>query len=221
MKTPETLLDGDPWFAALNAVQRAAVLREATTMTARSGRRIYRCGDAGNGLYAVLDGGVRLVAPSADGRDVTNLVLGKGDWFGELSLLDGQPRPHDAVAEGDCRLLFVSQRRWMRLTGEDGHLWPALARLTARRHRQALTHLGRLLAQSPFARLAGVLLELAAPDGAVRLSQDALATLVGVTRQTLNPLLRRMEEGRLIERRYGCVSVRDRQGLMQLSRDRA
>ncbi|MDQ1193841.1 CRP/FNR family cyclic AMP-dependent transcriptional regulator [Brevundimonas vesicularis] len=221
MKTSDTLLDGDPWFADLTAVQRAAVLREATPMTARAGRRIYRCGDAGDGLYAVLEGTVRLAVQPKIGREITNLVLGRGDWFGELSLLDGQPRPHDAVAEADCRLLFVSQGRWMRLTGEDGHLWPALARLTARRHRQALTHLGRLLAQSPFARLAGVLLELATSDGAVRLSQDALATLVGVTRQTLNPLLRRMEEGRLIQRSYGCVSVRDREGLMQLSKDRS
>nr|WP_314438532.1 Crp/Fnr family transcriptional regulator [uncultured Brevundimonas sp.] len=219
MNTPQTLHDGDPWFANLTADQRSAVICAATVLRARKGRRLYRSGDPGDGLYALLDGTVRLAARPAAGWEVTNLVLGQGDWFGELSILDGEPRPHDAVVEDDSRLLHISRVRWLRLAEQEPDLWPALAGLTARRHRQALTHLGRLLVQPPSARLAGTLLDLAGPAGVVRLSQDALASLVGVTRQTLNPLLRRLEEREMIQRSYGCVSVRDRVALRRLAED--
>ena len=89
-------------------------MREAANL-----ERIYRLGDAPNGLWVVLTGEVRLISYPVDGAEMLGLILRTGRWFGELSVLDGGPRPHDAVVVGPTRLAHATPAAIQALTDAD------------------------------------------------------------------------------------------------------
>jgi len=98
MPAEETLLAEVPLFQELDPAERAAL---ATGMRQRdfpAGGRIFRRGDPGAALYVISRGGVEISVETTTGRKVVLGQLGPGDFFGELSLLDGRERTADAVA---------------------------------------------------------------------------------------------------------------------------
>src|SRR5688500_18027253 len=75
-----------------------------------AGAPIFAKGDEGLGLLAVLDGIVKISVPSEDGRELVLNLVGRGEVFGEIALLDGLPRTADASALTECRLLELDRR---------------------------------------------------------------------------------------------------------------
>lgn len=213
-------LEADIWFGDLPADRRALLLGDATLMRLPDGARVYGSGDPPNGLWAVLEGQVRLLAYPASGSEVLVRSLGPGGWCGELSTLDGGPRPHDAVAFGAVRVLNVSPATFARLAEREPALWRDLALLGCLHQREALNFIGQRAAQPPEVRLAKALLHAAIDTGsdAPSLRQAELAVLVGVSRQTLNRYLKRLETNGLVSAGYGRVSILDLERLGALSR---
>src|SRR3546814_10364795 len=68
------------------------------------GHRLFQRGDPPCGMYAVLEGAVRIGAVNEQGKEALLSVVGAPHWFGEICLFDGQPRTHDAVGVGQCTL---------------------------------------------------------------------------------------------------------------------
>jgi CRP-like cAMP-binding protein len=77
-----------------------------------AGQAVFRKGDEGQGLFAVLSGAVKLSVPSIDGRELVLRMIGAGEIFGEVALLDGGPRTADATAAEPCHLLCLD-RQWL------------------------------------------------------------------------------------------------------------
>jgi len=127
----------DPWFCTIPDARRHALLEGSRTLDVEAGRRIYRIEDTPDGLYAVVAGEARLISYPSAGRLVVSLRLQPGNWFGELSVLDGGPRPHDAVAQTKARLLFVSMDRFEAAARKDPTLLRDLARLAGTHQRYA------------------------------------------------------------------------------------
>lgn len=208
------VLEGDGWFGGLEGRVRGALLREGRVRRLRGGEAVYGAGDAPNGLWAVLEGQVRLMGYAANGSELVALVVAPGAWFGELSSLDGGPRPHDAVAAGTCRLLQVPPQGVAAAARAEPLLYHALGLLVCAHQRAALAFIERSVGQSARARLAGVLASGAQGErGEVALRQEALAALVGVSRQTLNKYLRGFAREGLVAIGYGGVRVLDGRGL--------
>jgi len=69
------------------------------------GVTIFTRGDPGNSLFAVCSGTIRIAVLSPDGRDAVFNLIGEGEIFGEIALLDGKPRTADATAMTDSELL--------------------------------------------------------------------------------------------------------------------
>ncbi|MGH1560429.1 Crp/Fnr family transcriptional regulator [Caulobacter segnis] len=107
---------------ALPPARRALLLRHARSRAFEPGALIYGIGDPPNGLWAVVEGQVRLKGYPAAGLEFLAMVLRPGTWFGEVSTLDGGPRPYDASALGrpEC-----SMCRW-RISIS----WPTPSRLS-------------------------------------------------------------------------------------------
>src|SRR6266480_4163816 len=82
----------------------------ATTRAVHRGDSIFAKGDPGNSLYAVCSGTVKISVPSADGKDAVFNLVGEGEIFGEIALLDGRPRTADATAMTDCELMVIERR---------------------------------------------------------------------------------------------------------------
>ncbi|MGA0603324.1 Crp/Fnr family transcriptional regulator [Caulobacter sp. KR2-114] len=215
------VLETDRWFAAIAPERRMRLVRNARVRTLTGGGRVYAVGDPPDGLYAVLEGDVRLVNHSAAGQETLALIVAPGAWFGGLSTADGGPRTHDAVAAARARVLHVPQRDFDQAAREDLLLHRDLSLLISAYHRAATTALTQNLTEPLAVRLARGLAAAARGrgDDLIRLRQDELAAMHGVSRQTINRALKRLEAAGLVAVRYGRVEVLDSGRLRALGRD--
>ncbi|QQV76643.1 Crp/Fnr family transcriptional regulator [Sphingomonas aliaeris] len=218
MQIDAKMLDRDPWFGAIPPERRTALLAEGRVRAVTTGGSVYGIGDPPNGLWCVLEGQVRLKGYSANGVEMLVLVLRPGKWFGELSTLDGGPRPHDALAFGDTRLLHIAMPAFGRAVDLQPMLYRDLGLLVCAHQRSALDFLGQSVSQSVRVRLASSLAHSTiGADGYLQVRQDELAALVGVSRQSVNRHLRLFEQAGLIALGYREIRVRDAAGLLAIA----
>jgi CRP-like cAMP-binding protein len=196
---------------AIDALRRCAlfakVTDEALVACARSlklrrfrrGETIFHQGDPGDSLFIIESGAVKIVLPSPEGEEGAIIAtLTRGDFFGELALLDGAPHSATAVALEPAEMLVMRREPFERLIDTDRELRMALfAGLTAEL-RRLTGHVEELHFLDLPGRLAARLLRLArdtAPDGTDEVvldwpyTQSELASMIGGTRQTVNRLL--------------------------------
>ncbi len=163
------------------------------------GEVIFHQGDVGTALYILRKGQVAIRLSSEDGKEVILALLDRGDIFGELALLDDEPRSTDAVAREEVDLLSLQREDFRKFLEERPQvamrMLASLSRLV-RRVTQLVHDTTFLDART---RLVRVLLELAenqgkpAAEGVVitqKLTQSELANLCGLTRESTNKWLR-------------------------------
>lgn len=216
----EALL-GNTWFRELPDDLARALVGAASVRSFAAGEVIHCQGDPSNALYAVIAGSVKVSSISADGRECVFRYLSPGNWFGEIGMLDGLPRTHDAVAAQPSRVLLLSPEALADVLARHPVFYKFLSLLLCRVVRTAFTMLNDTTLLSVSARLAKRLLsfaEASAPGGefAVHLTQDELATLVNATRQTVNKRLADWQKLGWIELRYGQIVIRNPDALQQL-----
>jgi len=204
------ILEADAWFGQILPDRRAVFLAEVQVLSVVAGTRIYRAGDPPNGLWAAIEGEIRLKGYPTPGLELLAPILRPGTWFGELSTLDGLPRPTDAVAVEPGRVAHVAMAGVARAVAVAPELYRDLAVLACWHQRVALGFIGQTVAHPVSVRLAILLAGLAQDrGGVVDIRQEDLAVMVGVSRQTLNRHLKTWEREGLIEVAYGEVRVKD------------
>ena len=97
------------WFSHLPPDLQRSLLGAARLRVLTAGQYLFKRGDPPCGVYAVLEGTVRISAVSAQGKEAVLSLVETPYWFGEICLFDNLPRTHDAMATGACRLLQVPQ----------------------------------------------------------------------------------------------------------------
>ena len=184
------------------------------------GSHVYLTGDAPNGFFGVLSGQVRLSTQFKSGRSLLNHMAEPGDWFGETSTLDGRPRINDAVCAGPVMLACLPHAAAQELLRTEVEFARALGALASRHHRSAMAFAARALSQPVSAQLAHVLLSLerraaAAGQGgaALKLRQEDLANMIGLSRQTVAPLLQKMQNQTIVRLGYGAITILDHPAL--------
>ena len=126
-----------PLFESLdeNAAKELCDLLES--MDCRAEQTLFRAGDAGNAMYLIEAGHVRISVKAADGHDLTVAELGAGEFFGEMAMLDGQARSANATALEDSRLAILSRKHFMSFMQHNSNV--ALEMLGALAHRLRAT----------------------------------------------------------------------------------
>jgi CRP-like cAMP-binding protein len=186
---------------------------------------IYLRGDPGTAFYVIASGRVTIVLTSPDGKELILRRLGPGGFHGELALLDDEPRSADAIASESSVLLVLQRDAFRQFLAEH----PEVATKLLGTVSQYLRRNAELIQDATFldvpARLARVLLELAAPaagevpePGAViadKIKQGELASLVGATRESVNKWLGTFEKQGLIRYDKGQITLLRPSGLKQ------
>lgn len=108
------LVRGIAIFADLSAAEAEKVAGMMEEVSVGRGRVVISRGEPGGRLYLIVSGSVRVVRSGASGREVAVAVLGEGNFFGEMSLLDGQPRSADVIAVRASRFLVLDRERFLR-----------------------------------------------------------------------------------------------------------
>jgi len=209
------LLHGQ-WFRQLPVTVQDSLLALGRPRELAAGQRLFQRGDAPCGLYAVLEGAMRVGAVSSAGKEALLTLVESPHWFGEISLFDGRPRTHDAYAEGPTRLLWIAQApllEWLACRPEH---WRDLALLMSHKLRWVFVALEQqsLLAAAP--RVAQRLLQMAEGYGErdiaqwrLQVSQEQLALMLSLSRQTINQILRSLEQAGVVRLGYGEVEIVD------------
>ncbi len=187
------------------------------------GRVLFRKGDPGDKLYVVLAGRISIGTTSEDGKEVVFNVLGRGEVFGEIALLDGKARTADATAMAECHLLVLERKDFMPFLESHPDVAARLIAVLCERVRWVSQSYEDVLFMDLPARLAKRLLILAETHGepvedtaggtAIRiefpLSQQELAKMAGVSRQAVNKLLQRWQSQGLIAIEHQHLTILD------------
>lgn len=102
-----------PLFESLDNDAARELCELLESIDRKSGALVFRAGDEGNAMYVIEQGKVRICVRAKDGHEVTLTVLGRGDFFGEMALLDGKARSADAVVKDDARLAVLSREHFL------------------------------------------------------------------------------------------------------------
>jgi CRP/FNR family cyclic AMP-dependent transcriptional regulator len=220
------VLKGSEWFAELEPAFRRAVLGSSRVMVLAAGKPVFLRGDPSDGIYCVLSGAIRFSAVAPSGRETIVALVETPEWFGEIALFDGGARTHDAWADITSTLLHLPLRHLTRILADDPGRWQQMGRLLVRKLRIALLLLEDMALEPPRIRLARCLINLfegygqrkAAPSCSVRVSQERLGMMLSLSRQTVNELLRHLEQESIIRCQRGGLRILDPSRLRDAAR---
>jgi CRP/FNR family cyclic AMP-dependent transcriptional regulator len=198
MITPIYVLKKIPLFSSLPQEDQENLASLVRRKAVRKGELLFRQGDEGTALYIILQGRIK-ISVSRRTDTVTLAILGRGEFLGEMALLDDLPRSADAIALEDSQLYTLNRKDFLSfLKNNENAVHAVLSSLSLR-----LRKTDNLLAEMCFlnltTRLANKLVELAEPLEAgetkpqvrtLKISQQELGDILGVSRESINKELK-------------------------------
>jgi CRP/FNR family cyclic AMP-dependent transcriptional regulator len=220
----QALLARHPFFAALSEDEARELLERAPVRRLRAGEVVFRRGDPGDGLYGVLAGSILIVAESAEGRELILNRHAGGEIFGELALLDGKGRSATAVAYEASELVHVGRAKLLAFLGRKPEAMIRIIAFVCGR----LRRITDLVEDATFldvpARLAKQVVSLidveqASPDGSftLRITQNDLARMLGVSREFVGKQLVAWREAGIVELGRRRLTIRNARALEEIA----
>lgn len=169
----------------------ASLLRERVQV---KGTVIVTQGDPGDTLFLIADGQVKVAVFGEDGREVILSVLSEGGFFGEMALLDDEPRSAHVIAMSDASLWQLRRDDFRSRLRASPDLAIAMLRELSRRLRRADETIASLALLDVNGRIAHLLLEMAREEGGSRITRKlthaTIAQMVGASRETVSRTMR-------------------------------
>jgi CRP-like cAMP-binding protein len=201
-----------PLFADLPPADLAPLAAVVRRRHYPRGAVVFTQGDLGNVAFIVRSGRVEIVVESADGRDLVLYEVGPGDHFGEMALLEGQPRSASAICTEASELLAITREDLLAELERHPTIMLRMLQAMSRRLRLTDRRLAGLAFHDAAIRLAETLWLISEADGTLRVAhihQDDLAARVGVSRQTVNRVLGEWRRRGLVSVARGAIRLPD------------
>ena len=212
-------------FSVLNQPERERLLDCMSERHFVKGEALLERGRPGSNMMILISGRARVTATSAEGKEVTLMILEAGMTIGELALLDGKPRSADVVAMTTCLVLVLERRDFLPLLTQNPDLALRLMGVLCDRLRNTSLALEEMALTDIPSRLASLLLKLSTRYGAdagrgrriqLRLSQADLSSLIAATRESVNKQLRSWREQGILDEEDGHIILRQPDALRAL-----
>jgi CRP/FNR family cyclic AMP-dependent transcriptional regulator len=213
-------------FRGLAPDQRAGLIAHARSRKVAREENIFLMGSPGDSMMVVLTGRVYITIPSADGREIVLAILGSGEIFGEVAMLDGRERTADAKAETECSLAILCRRDVLRFFEQYPAAWSSIVSLLCERLRHTDQQMAEVAMLALPVRLAKVLLRMATlggPSGTGRVSQvhvtqRELGNVVAATRESVNKHLGDWQRKGVVQITERLITVVNQSALENLAR---
>lgn len=217
---PDTALPDSGFLSHASSALKRVLSEKTTEIALDPGRILFRQGQMGDALFAILDGALEFSILSGDGRKLALDIMGPGAVFGEIAFFDPGPRTATVTALRASRVCRLRHADLLVALGDNPDLGADLLRLAGQRMRW----MGQQLTEQVFlplpGRLARKLLHLAADNAgadAIPLSQAELAEFVGATREAVSKTLAGWKRAGVIGAGRGGVTILDRAALTALA----
>jgi CRP/FNR family cyclic AMP-dependent transcriptional regulator len=187
-----------PLFAGLRPPELEELAQRMRHRRFREGEAIFHRDDPGSALYVILNGRVKIHNEGPDGSDVIITVFSVGDFFGDMSLLDGSDRSADATTIEPTEMLMLTRGDLEQAIARSPRIAMNMLAGLAARLRQSTDSIETLSSLDVRGRVARKLLDLSERDGApvpggtrinTRLTQSEMAALVGASRESVNKVI--------------------------------
>jgi CRP/FNR family transcriptional regulator, cyclic AMP receptor protein len=218
-------LSENRWFSGLSVKHQLALLAATRRMLLRDGQHFASAEQnvrkRRDGFAVLLDGLLKISSTALNGRESILTYVRPGQWFGELAALDGQTRERDFICVGSAEIGVIEPEAMSDLL-QDAELARHMALLMAARTRTLLSMVEDFSTRSSRVRTARRLVMLAHDDEPhaqrhrlrLDVSQDVLASMLGMTRQSVASQLRHLSACGAISQAYGRVNISSMEALM-------
>jgi CRP-like cAMP-binding protein len=218
-----SVLRQHPIFRDLAPEALDQLCRYAKHTVLKRGATIFAKDDPGYSLYAVIRGTVKISISSHDGRNAILNLIGPGELFGEMAVLDGQPRSADATANTNCEIFVIDRRDFLPLVRSHPTLAMKFIELLCTRIRWATDRVDQVILQDLPGRLASALLGLTenrrldAERSTIAITQQEISEMVGMSRESINKQLRAWYLRKWVRLEHGAIVVLDAAALRELA----
>jgi CRP/FNR family cyclic AMP-dependent transcriptional regulator len=208
------MLRSVPLFASFSEEPLRMLTTVVTRRSVTRGTIIMAAGDPTDSLYIILSGRLKVMMSDEDGKEVILSILGPGEFFGEMGLIDDAPRSASVVAIEPCELLSINRRDFKKCLSENFEMSMAVMRGLVRRLREADRKIGSLALLDVYGRVARLLLDMAETvDGqkmvTKRLPKQDIAKMIGASREMVSRVMKDLQVGGFIEMRGSTIVLRD------------
>ena len=218
-----SVLRKHPMFSDLAPDAMDQLCRYAKLTSLKRGAVIFSKGDPGTSLYAVISGTVKISVSSPDGRNAILNLIGPGEVFGEVSVLDGKARTTDGTANTNCEIFVIDRRDFMPFVRSQPTLAMKFIELLCARLRWTSEQVEQVILQDLPGRLASALLGLTEknkpePESrTIAITQQEISEMVGMTRESINKQLRAWAARHWVRLEHGAIVVLDPSALRELA----
>jgi CRP/FNR family cyclic AMP-dependent transcriptional regulator len=218
-----SVLRKQPIFCDLDPEALDQLCRYAKHTMLKRGTTIVSKGDPGNSLIVVISGTIKISVSSPDGRSAILNLIGPGEIFGEVAVLDGQARTADATANSNCEIYVIDRRDFIPFVRSQPALAMKFIELLCTRLRWTSDQVEEVILQNLPGRLASALLRLTekhklAPAGrTIAITQQEISEMVGMTRESINKQLRAWANRNWVRLEHGAIVVLDVGSLREIA----
>lgn len=218
-------LAGHPIFGTLAGAELDLLVRLMRVQRFAKGRTIFAKGDAGSSMMAVLAGTIKISTVTSEGKELVLNMIGVGQIFGEIALLDAKPRTADAVALSDCQVAVVERRDFLPLLRANPDLSLRIITMLCGRLRRTNEQVESVMFMPLEVRLARALVRLASEQGgaegrpaaAIVVTQRDLGQMIGMSRESTNKQLKAWQREGWVGIVKGGLELRDLEALASIA----
>ncbi len=208
------LLRNVPLLSLLREDELALLARVVSRKSYARGSLILATGDPTDSLYILISGRIKVFMSDLDGKEVILSILGPNEFFGEMGLIDNNPRSANVVALEPCELICISEPDFKRCLADNFDMAMTVMRGLVKRLREADNQIGSLALMDVFGRVARLLLETAEViDGekvvTKKLSKQDIARMIGASREMVSRVMKHLQEAGYIEVRADTIVIRE------------
>ena len=211
-------LSSNTWMSGLPPEALNELLIAARFRNYSANQCLQTKGELAGVLYGVLSGEVRISATTSFGEEIVFTRIHPGKWFGEIAILDGGVRTHDAFTTIQSEIAILPKESIIKICEKHPQAYSALVMLLCQHCRQAFAAVDDFLLLSPEQRLGKhIITELdSLESNRVMISQQELGALIGISRQSTNKILKSWENKGWIKRVYRGIEIIEYNSLRSL-----
>jgi CRP-like cAMP-binding protein len=198
MQSPSTFLKNVPVFRGFNDEHLGNLAKLVKVQSFAGEQIIFNQEDKGDALFIIQKGRIKVSLFSEAGKEIILSILREGDFFGEMALIDGEPRSANVTAIDPSELLILERTDFLEYLKRSPDLTLMLLVEMSRRLRIADDKIGSLALLDVYGRIARYLIKLAKAEGKItkegiviinRPTHQEIAGLVGTSRETVSRTL--------------------------------
>jgi CRP/FNR family cyclic AMP-dependent transcriptional regulator len=205
------MLENVPLFSGLSTESLAEIEQHSSVKSFRKNAIIISQDDKSYSLYVILSGRVKVFVSDEDGREAVLNYQGAGDYFGDLALIDKQPRVASVMATEASKFMIISRQDFLTCLSRNPEIAINLIKPMTQRMRMLAKNVSSLALMDVYGRVARILLQQAVEkEGEMvtgRITQQEIAEMVGASRAMVSRILKDLKTGGYISVHNKCVTI--------------